>query len=393
MQKIYLKWMSVFFAIWQFSLFGMAFQVDSGKTFNGKIFEKHLKTIENLDKSNPKLIIMFSGTPGMGKTFLAKKLEEQFGGLRISSDEVRSIFKAEQIKDKGKGEKLLNDYLLWSVKRLTNLSPNHLIILDRSIDRTGEMYYQFAKNFGYDVFLIRLNVDRDVVEKRIHERGTSVENLIGGLNRWWELYERSAQLYPADYQYNNHKNHEKDFRELTAEIESRLNKPGVLSKIKPGTKEYNHIRKDILDDFPASPEMQEIIPGLYLGNEAAANHLPSNFTNVLCFRTELQKNPSNRMIWKGIQIPDKAGAHILPYFQESYEFIENAKGDTLVHCRYGRSRSPVVVIAYLMKKFDVPFEKAYRFVRLKRPTIEPNSGFIEELKAYERILRDQKENI
>ncbi|MFI5342689.1 MAG: dual specificity protein phosphatase family protein [Chlamydiales bacterium] len=382
--------MSILIVVWQFSLFGAASQEDNGKTFNGKIFEEHLQIIKNLDKSNPKLIIMFSGTPGMGKTFLAKKLEEQFHGLRISSDEVRSIFNMKKIKDKGKDQKLLNDYLLWSVKRLNNLSPNHLIILDRSIDRTGDMYYQFAKNFGYDVFLIRLKVDRDVVEKRIKERGTSVDNLIEGSQRWWELYERSAQLYPADYQYHNHKHDKKHFRELTAEIEARLNKPGILSKIKPGTQEYNNIRKEILDDFPASPEMQEIIPGLYLGNEAAASHLPLNFTNVLCFRTELQKNPSNRMIWKGIQIPDKAGAHMLPYFQESYEFLESAKGDTLVHCRYGRSRSPVVVIAYLMKKFDVPFDKAYRFVRLKRPTIEPNSGFIEELKVYERILRDQK---
>lgn len=235
MQKIYLKWMTVFLVLWQFSLLGAAPKEDNDKTFNGKIFEEHLNTLSNLDKSNPKLIIMFSGTPGMGKTFLAKKLENQFQGLRISSDEVRSIFKTEKIKDKD--SKLLNDYLLWLAKRLTDISPNHLIILDRSIDRTGDMYYKFAKDFGYDVFLIRLDVDRDEVVKRIKERGSSVENLIRSLDRWWGQYERSIQLYPADYQYNNnHKHNDKHFKELVAEIESRLNKPGKLGNIKPGTK-------------------------------------------------------------------------------------------------------------------------------------------------------------
>lgn len=40
----------------------------------------------------------------------------------------------------------------------------------------------------------------------------------------------------------------------------------------------------------------------------------------------------------------------------------------------GISRSPAIVIAYLMMKFKYPFSKAYHLVRKKRAIICPNFG-------------------
>ena len=47
----------------------------------------------------------------------------------------------------------------------------------------------------------------------------------------------------------------------------------------------------------------------------------------------------------------------------------------LIHCAYGVSRSPSIVIAYLMKKYKIDFDEAEHFVKRKRPEIRPNEGF------------------
>lgn len=64
------------------------------------------------------------------------------------------------------------------------------------------------------------------------------------------------------------------------------------------------------------------------------------------------------------------------------EFIDSALsiGSILVHCSMGISRSPTIVIAFVMMKFKYPFSKAYNLVRKKRPIICPNFGFTFQLK-------------
>jgi dual specificity MAP kinase phosphatase len=55
----------------------------------------------------------------------------------------------------------------------------------------------------------------------------------------------------------------------------------------------------------------------------------------------------------------------------------------LVHCMEGKSRSATATIIYLMKYFSGwGFTKTLQFVKLHRPTIEPNKGFITFLSSY-----------
>ena len=74
---------------------------------------------------------------------------------------------------------------------------------------------------------------------------------------------------------------------------------------------------------------------------------------------------------------------------------ENTKGSiknkVLVHCQVGMSRSATIVIGYLMRKFpDMTLNKAFRFVKSKRPIVNPNEGFIKQLKSFERTLENQR---
>lgn len=68
-----------------------------------KIFSFHIERLKNLEETNPKILILFSGTTGSGKSFLAKKIEEEFKGIRVNNDDVRNI-----IRDKIRPEELKN---------------------------------------------------------------------------------------------------------------------------------------------------------------------------------------------------------------------------------------------------------------------------------------------
>lgn len=71
--------------------------------------------------------------------------------------------------------------------------------------------------------------------------------------------------------------------------------------------------------------------------------------------------------------------------EKSFDFIDNSLesgGCVLVHCNQGVSRSSSVVIGFLMKRFKYDFNEAYGIVKSKRECIQPNSGFMKQLKDF-----------
>ncbi|KAM3132279.1 tyrosine protein phosphatase yvh1 [Paramecium bursaria] len=79
---------------------------------------------------------------------------------------------------------------------------------------------------------------------------------------------------------------------------------------------------------------------------------------------------------------------IINIFEETYQFIdENLKnGNVLVHCMSGRSRSATIVIAYLMRSQKMRVYEAIISVQEKRPLINPNDGFIQQLYSFDVLL-------
>ena len=79
------------------------------------------------------------------------------------------------------------------------------------------------------------------------------------------------------------------------------------------------------------------------------------------------------------------------WIKETGEFIRGAiegGGQVLVHCFAGVSRSASVVIAYLMRYHNMTYSQACAHVRDRRPWINPNPGFVNQLKRYETWLAD-----
>uniref|UniRef100_A0A8D8H387 Dual specificity protein phosphatase 19 n=1 Tax=Culex pipiens TaxID=7175 RepID=A0A8D8H387_CULPI len=86
---------------------------------------------------------------------------------------------------------------------------------------------------------------------------------------------------------------------------------------------------------------------------------------------------------KFIECLDLPETDLAVVIKQSSEFIEGCRRDggrVLVHCNAGVSRSTSVVIGYLMKHHDYSFLQALGLVKSKRPCVQPNVGFINQLK-------------
>ncbi|KAG6435521.1 hypothetical protein SASPL_100395 [Salvia splendens] len=176
--------------------------------------------------------------------------------------------------------------------------------------------------------------------------------------------------------------------------------------------------------------------GLFLGSLGAANNKTAlkalNVTHILTVAYSLIPSHPNDFVYKVIEgsgvnfdamtvnlditnikslllfqgiFRDTEDVKLSQYFDESFAFIDEAKasgGGILVHCFLGRSRrvacfrlsgkhlSVTVIVAYLMFKHGMSLSEAMEHVRVKRPMMCPNQGFISQLEEYAKFLQDAK---
>ncbi|XP_076682265.1 serine/threonine/tyrosine-interacting protein isoform X2 [Andrena cerasifolii] len=153
------------------------------------------------------------------------------------------------------------------------------------------------------------------------------------------------------------------------------------------------------DDYPRIPismdepkewtytmrrHMQEVVPGLYLGPYSAA------------IRSKLQcllEHGITHIVYLVLDIADTATENIIHHFQQVKAFIDeglNSGGQVLVHSNAGISRSAALVLAYVMETYGLSQTRAYAMVQQKRFCINPNEGFMAQLREYEPIYQAQK---
>ncbi|XP_026062177.1 dual specificity protein phosphatase 14 [Carassius auratus] len=88
-----------------------------------------------------------------------------------------------------------------------------------------------------------------------------------------------------------------------------------------------------------------------------------------------------------VAVSDLPNARLGDHFDHVAARIHgNRSGGTLVHCAAGMSRSPALIMAYLMKYKGVTLRQAHNCVKDSRPFICLNTGFWTQLLDYEKKL-------
>mmetsp|Transcript_85810 Transcript_85810/g.151434 ORF Transcript_85810/g.151434 Transcript_85810/m.151434 type:complete len:350 (+) Transcript_85810:220-1269(+) len=152
-----------------------------------------------------------------------------------------------------------------------------------------------------------------------------------------------------------------------------------------------------VEDDSKLRDCHELLPRLYLGGKEAANNhqglRKSGINAVVCCQRELEypeRNFCPDLEYYRVDVEDISREPIELFFHEATEFIhENLerKNGVLVHCKAGVSRSPSVVIAYLVKYHDYTLYDAFAAARRLRSCVTPNLGFMLKLCEWEVEIR------
>jgi len=146
-------------------------------------------------------------------------------------------------------------------------------------------------------------------------------------------------------------------------------------------------------------EMQEILPGLFLGPYSAAMKskldylLSHEITHIICIRQNIEANfvrPNfpDRFSYLVLDIADQTTENIIQHFPKVKAFLDNCLskgGKALLHGNAGISRSAALTIAYIMETYGLKYRDAFLHVQQRRFCINPNDGFVHQLLEYEPI--------
>lgn len=89
-------------------------------------------------------------------------------------------------------------------------------------------------------------------------------------------------------------------------------------------------------------------------------------------------------------IYDSLDSDIGRYFKTVGSIIRKAerRGKRIfIHCHMGISRSVTLLISYLMRYYRMNVQRAIKYLRERRPYIQPNIGFLKQLYIYEDSLK------
>ncbi|KAL5965667.1 Dual specificity protein phosphatase 1, partial [Taenia solium] len=86
-----------------------------------------------------------------------------------------------------------------------------------------------------------------------------------------------------------------------------------------------------------------------------------------------------------VPVDDNNTADLMPYFRPAIEFIDEAMragGRVLVHCKAGVSRSPSLVIAYLVAHSSLTVMEAFTLVNHLRSAVGPSLHFLGQVEQF-----------
>jgi Icc-related predicted phosphoesterase len=162
---------------------------------------------------------------------------------------------------------------------------------------------------------------------------------------------------------------------------------------------YRRLTKSAdLDSSHDFRSMQLVVPSIYLGSEYPADDVSylrrMGITHIINCAGTPPGFPSE-FSYHLVVVADSAEEDIAQHFSAAIQFIDSAlqspDGKVFIHCQLGLSRSPSIVIAYLMRSMNISFSIAHSIVKRARGFISINHGFIRQLMEVDQAnLREDK---
>ncbi|KAL5110272.1 Dual specificity protein phosphatase 1 [Taenia crassiceps] len=150
--------------------------------------------------------------------------------------------------------------------------------------------------------------------------------------------------------------------------------------------------------FPVDPPVSEILDFLYLGNErdsGDAQMMEERSITHIINATREQSNffeGGGKVEYLRVPVDDNDKADLMPYFRPVIEFIDEAMragGRVLVHCKAGVSRSPSLVIAYLVAHSSLTVMEAFTLVNHLRSAVGPSLHFLGQVEQFCDSIRPE----
>uniref|UniRef100_A0A1I7VU48 Dual specificity protein phosphatase 19 n=1 Tax=Loa loa TaxID=7209 RepID=A0A1I7VU48_LOALO len=165
-----------------------------------------------------------------------------------------------------------------------------------------------------------------------------------------------------------------------------------LSNRKLKNRLYRQALGYVLDIKP-DLQMANVAKGIYLGSQDVAHDydilMAHNVTHIVNCATGVENIFLGAIKYLTFSVLDLPWSNIEQHFDKCHKFMKEAVedgGNVLVHCNAGVSRSPTIVLSYIMRYNRMTLREALEHVNAIRK-VSPNPGFMQQLMRYEMKLQ------
>ncbi|XP_001200447.1 dual specificity protein phosphatase 19-like [Strongylocentrotus purpuratus] len=166
----------------------------------------------------------------------------------------------------------------------------------------------------------------------------------------------------------------------------------VLTDKKPESSAGSDMEYGFVPDYEPDLQIVQVRPYLYMSSCDVAYNLEilkyHNITHILNV-ANLNNVYPDHFTYKNLPIWDLPEVKITKFFKYAIDFINQARstgGRVLVHCNAGRSRSTTIVVGYILADERARISKTLEEIRVHRPCVRPNEGFMRQLEEYETSI-------
>jgi atypical dual specificity phosphatase len=136
-------------------------------------------------------------------------------------------------------------------------------------------------------------------------------------------------------------------------------------------------------------------PNLFLGPLSSASFTAFISSHSITHILSIGSTPDTHIpgvVYNRLSLTDSPSSPISKTIDAANDFIDaaiashNRSGKILIHCSAAVSRSPTIVVAYLMTRHRLSLKQALGLVVRLRPSVSPNAGFLAQLRDLEKDL-------